>query len=71
MVLTTAALTVFILSAAALFYTYVGYPVLVYLVSVLRTRDVRRGSVEPDVTVIITAYGMKRTTSARNLKTRF
>jgi cellulose synthase/poly-beta-1,6-N-acetylglucosamine synthase-like glycosyltransferase len=47
---------IFWLSAAALFYTYAGFPILVALVSVLRPRAVRQGEYEPTVSVIITAY---------------
>lgn len=48
--------TVFWLSAAALSYTYAGYPFLLLLVSTLRSRSVRRAPFEPSVSVIITAY---------------
>lgn len=51
---------VFWASTAALAYTYVGYPALVWAVSRLRPRAVRRGAVEPTVTVIITAYNEER-----------
>lgn len=40
----------------ALCYTYVGYPVLVWLFSLLRSRPVQRKAGEPSVSVIITAY---------------
>lgn len=50
----------FWLGAAALLYTYAGYPLLVLIVSRLRGRDVRRDNYEPDVTVIITAYNEER-----------
>ncbi|MBA3243066.1 MAG: glycosyltransferase family 2 protein [Acidobacteria bacterium] len=46
--------------AAALFYTYAGYPVLVWAVSCLRPRAVRRGELTPEVTVVITAYNEER-----------
>jgi cellulose synthase/poly-beta-1,6-N-acetylglucosamine synthase-like glycosyltransferase len=51
-----AAQTIFWLSAAALLYTYAGYPLLVALVSSLRPRKVRRGEYQTGITVIITAY---------------
>jgi cellulose synthase/poly-beta-1,6-N-acetylglucosamine synthase-like glycosyltransferase len=51
---------VFWLSAAALCYTYAGYPLLLALVSTLRPKRVRRGEFEPTVTVIITAYNEER-----------
>ncbi|HKR01586.1 MAG TPA: glycosyltransferase family 2 protein [Pyrinomonadaceae bacterium] len=52
-------------SAAALLYTYVGYPVLVALVSRLRPRAVRRQECEPKVSVIITAYNEERDLRAK------
>jgi cellulose synthase/poly-beta-1,6-N-acetylglucosamine synthase-like glycosyltransferase len=51
---------VFWLSAAALFYTYAGYPLLLALVSTIRPRRVRRGEFESTVSVIITAYNEER-----------
>ncbi|MFN2501409.1 MAG: glycosyltransferase family 2 protein [Pyrinomonadaceae bacterium] len=42
--------------ALLLAYVYAGYPVLVYLVSILFPRPVRRGSFQPSVTVLITAF---------------
>lgn len=46
--------------AALLLYAYAGYPVLVYAVSRLRPRAVRRAEWTPAVTVIITAYNEER-----------
>ena len=51
---------IFWTSAAALFYTYAGYPLLVLLVSSLRPRPVRSAPHEPSVSVIITAYNEER-----------
>ncbi|HQU81977.1 MAG TPA: glycosyltransferase family 2 protein [Pyrinomonadaceae bacterium] len=48
--------TVFILSLAILFYTYVGYPLFVYLVSVLFPKKVNSNEIFPTVTILITAY---------------
>lgn len=53
------------LSAAALFYTYVGYPLLVALVGMIRPRTRRRGAFEPSVSVIITAYNEERNLAAK------
>jgi len=47
---------IFWLSAAALGYTYAGYPLLLLVVSRLRPREVRRADFTPAVTVIVTAY---------------
>lgn len=56
---------IFWLSAAVLFYTYVGYPVLVTLISIIRPRPSRRGAYEPSVSVIITAYNEERDLAAK------
>ena len=37
-------------------YVYVGYPVLVYLASVLFSKPIKRSDIEPSVTVLITAF---------------
>lgn len=37
-------------------YVYVGYPLIVYLVSLIRPRPVRSSVIEPSVTVLITAF---------------
>jgi cellulose synthase/poly-beta-1,6-N-acetylglucosamine synthase-like glycosyltransferase len=51
---------IFWLSVAALGYTYVGYPLLLWCVSNLRARKVRRAAYAPTVSVIITAYNEER-----------
>ena len=65
MSLETAAKILFWSCAAALAYAYAGYPVLVWLVSSLRPRVVRRGAIEPTVSVIITAYNEERDLAAK------
>jgi cellulose synthase/poly-beta-1,6-N-acetylglucosamine synthase-like glycosyltransferase len=60
-----AATITFWASAAALLYAYAGYPVLVWLVSRLRPRAVLRGSAEPSVSVVITAYNEERDLRAK------
>ncbi|MFN2577912.1 MAG: glycosyltransferase family 2 protein [Pyrinomonadaceae bacterium] len=62
---TVAAQILFWLSGAALFYTYAGYPLLIALISTLRPRKVRRGTYEPSVTMIITAYNEERALAAK------
>jgi cellulose synthase/poly-beta-1,6-N-acetylglucosamine synthase-like glycosyltransferase len=53
-------------SVAALGYTFVGYPALVYLLSRLRPRAVkRRADWSPTVSVIITAYNEERALAAK------
>ncbi|MCA1633286.1 MAG: glycosyltransferase family 2 protein [Acidobacteria bacterium] len=51
---------VFWSSAAALFYTYVGYPALVWALSRVRPRPVCRAACEPSMSVVITAYNEER-----------
>ncbi len=60
-----AAEIIFWLSAAALFYTYVGYPTLIAAISILRPRKVKRADDEPAVTIIITAYNEERALAAK------
>ena len=51
---------IFWTSVAALFYVYVGYPLLVYLVSLVRPRAILKSAFAPTVTVLITAYNEER-----------
>ncbi len=51
---------IFWLSVAALFYTYIGYPIFVYLISVLFPRKIHKSLFEPTVTVLITAYNEEK-----------
>jgi len=55
-----AAQITFWLSAAALLYSYAGYPLLLFLISSLRPRPVKRNEFLPTVTLIITAYNEER-----------
>src|SRR5437660_5321501 len=65
MTLRVVAEIIFLLSVAALFYTYAGYPLLVALISVIRPQPRRRGAFEPMVSVIITAYNEERDLAAK------
>lgn len=56
MTLSTAAQFIFWTSAAALIYTYAGYPLLLLLAAALRSRPVRRADWTPKVSIIISAY---------------
>ncbi len=60
-----AALTIFSISTVALIYVYVGYPLLVYLVSRIRPRSVRKSPFAPLVTVLITAYNEEKDIAAK------
>ena len=55
----------FWLSALALGYTYVGYPLLLFIVSTLRPRAIRSAPQTPSVSVIITAYNEERDIRAK------
>jgi cellulose synthase/poly-beta-1,6-N-acetylglucosamine synthase-like glycosyltransferase len=57
--------TTFWVSAAALVYTYAGYPFLLFFVSRFRPRQVHRANCEPSVSVIITAYNEERDLAAK------
>src|SRR5918998_587343 len=56
---------VFWLSAAALFYTYAGYPLLLIIMSRLRGRPIERADFTPHVSFIITAYNEERDLAAK------
>src|SRR5256714_1449550 len=56
---------VFWLGAAALFYTYVGYPILIAAVSSLRPRDVKRGESLPQRSVTTTVFNEERALGAK------
>jgi cellulose synthase/poly-beta-1,6-N-acetylglucosamine synthase-like glycosyltransferase len=60
-----AAAIIFWLSAAALGYTYAGYPLLLLIMSRLRPREVRCGAFEPSVSLIVTAYNEERDLAAK------
>jgi cellulose synthase/poly-beta-1,6-N-acetylglucosamine synthase-like glycosyltransferase len=56
---------IFWLSVAAIGYAYVGYPVLLLLLSRLRPKPVKSGHWTPSVTVIIAAYNEERDLAAK------
>lgn len=58
--LAVAAKLVFWASAAALLYTYAGYPLLVWIYSRLRPKRVRQSDIEPTVSFVITAYNEEK-----------
>jgi cellulose synthase/poly-beta-1,6-N-acetylglucosamine synthase-like glycosyltransferase len=64
-VLAATALVIFLLSTVVLFYTYIGYPLLVYVVSLFKPRNVERGELEPFVSVVITAYNEEKDLEAK------
>ena len=56
---------VFWAAVLALVYTYLGYPLLLFAISAIRSRPVRQAAFEPSVTVIITAYNEERDLKAK------
>ena len=58
--LSTYAAIIFWIAAAAIAYTYAGYPLLLIILSKFRGKPVARREFEPPVTVIIAAYNEER-----------
>jgi cellulose synthase/poly-beta-1,6-N-acetylglucosamine synthase-like glycosyltransferase len=56
---------IFWLSVAAIGYAYVGYPLLLVVLSTLRPKPVKSGHWTPSVTVIIAAYNEERDLAAK------
>ncbi|HMS39074.1 MAG TPA: glycosyltransferase family 2 protein [Pyrinomonadaceae bacterium] len=56
---------IFWTSVATLFYVYVGYPLLVWLVGVLRPLAVKKSEFAPTVTILITAYNEEKAIRAK------
>jgi len=56
---------VFWLSVLGLFYTYIGYPILLALIDLWRAKPVRQSEYTPTVTVIIAAYNEERDLAAK------
>src|SRR4029453_1131980 len=56
---------IFIASLAVLVYTYIGYPALVYMFSLLFGRNVRTANVTPRVSVIIAARNEEHDIAAK------
>ncbi len=65
MILETILYGFFLASAAALFYTYAGYPIFVFLVARIFPNPVKSENFEPTVTVLITAYNEEASLSAK------
>jgi cellulose synthase/poly-beta-1,6-N-acetylglucosamine synthase-like glycosyltransferase len=51
---------IFGVGSAALFYTYFGYPLLVWFVSSIRPLSIKKSEIEPTVTILITAYNEEK-----------
>lgn len=52
--------TVFVTSVVALLYAYLGYPLFVWFVSLIRPLSVEKSEIEPFVTILITAYNEEK-----------
>lgn len=65
MILTILAEVVFWISTSVIFYVYLGYPLLVYVVSRLFPKPIDRSAFEPRVSIIITAYNEERDIRAK------
>src|SRR5215204_4631915 len=48
------------IGVAALLYAYVGYPLLVWLVSLIRPLSIKKSEIQPTVTILITAYNEEK-----------
>lgn len=55
----------FWLSVAFIFYAYAGYPLLLKVFSIFRSRSVRKGPFAPNVSFIITAYNEEKKIEAK------
>lgn len=51
---------VFWISVVFIFYSYFGYPLLLFLLSLVRQRDVIKGNIYPKVSLVITAYNEEK-----------
>ena len=60
MTLVFAAQIIFWEGVGLIFYVYLGYPILVFLVSRVFPKRVKRGDFEPLVSIVITAYNEER-----------
>src|SRR5215211_6598983 len=54
------ALIVFIITLALIVYTYIGYPILLYVLSQLFGKRVRAAEIAPRLSIIIAAYNEER-----------
>ncbi len=60
MSLSNCMLSIFWVSAAFVFYAYIGYPLLLMVIGILRNRPVRKAPNHPTVALIITAYNEEK-----------
>lgn len=63
--LTAILIIIFITAAGFIFYTYIGYPLFVYIFSLLFSKSIKRGEIKPNVTILITAYNEEKDIRAK------
>ena len=51
---------IFWLTIGIIFYTYFGYPLFILFVSVFINHKIKKGAIEPNVTILITAYNEEK-----------
>jgi cellulose synthase/poly-beta-1,6-N-acetylglucosamine synthase-like glycosyltransferase len=51
---------IFWLSLGIIFYTYFGYPLLILFLSLFVNHKIKKGEIEPKVTILITAYNEEK-----------
>jgi len=56
---------VFFISLFLIFYTYLGYPLLLLFICLFAKKDVKKGDITPEVTVIIPVYNEERIIEAK------
>jgi len=52
--------TLFLLSAAAIFYAYAGYPILLWLISFTIKAPIKKADIAPSVSLVISAYNEEK-----------
>ena len=56
---------IFWLTLGIIFYTYFGYPLFILLLSLFVNHEIKKGEMEPNVTVLITAYNEEKNIVAK------
>ena len=47
---------IFFFCLVMIFYIYIGYPVLVFLIGMIKNQNVKKSPFEPHITILIAAY---------------
>jgi len=56
---------IFWLTLGIIFYTYFGYPLFILLLSLFINHEIKKGEIEPNITVLITAYNEEKNIVAK------